>query len=352
MIQEIDVDGLVKLTNPVFVDVRSESEFAEATIPGAVNLPIFADAERAQVGTAYRQVSPLAAKDLGLAIVAPKLPRLVKQCRELGTKGELVIFCWRGGMRSRAVASIIDLMGIKVYRLQGGYKAYRRSIVTYWEQPELPFDVVVLRGNTGTGKTQLIQALREHGLPAVDLENLANNRGSVFGAVGLGAAPSQKQFEACLREEIRAFGPVKYVVVECESKRIGRVVLPEVLHKGMQSGKQLLVYDSVPNRVRRLVKEYTAFLTSDPELEAALSRLDKRLGYAKTDELKTKLSNGEYAEFTRILLQEYYDPLYGYPNQPDAAYSLSVAMEQPAQALEIIEDFLGSLEEGNGAILS
>ncbi len=352
MIQEITAEGLGRLTNPVFVDVRSESEFAEATIPGAVNLPIFSDLERAEIGTVYKQVSPLAAKDLGLSLAAPKLPTMVKQCRELEGRGPLVFFCWRGGMRSRAVAGIMDLMGIKTYRLAGGYKAYRQSVVRFWQRDPLPFGVVVIRGNTGTGKTQLIQSLRLRGRPAIDLEKLANNRGSVFGAVGLGPPPSQKSFEAGLAEEVRAFEPAKWIVVECESKRIGRVTLPNSLHQGMERGKQILVFDTVENRVQRLVQEYTSFSSAGLELETALNRLRQRLGNETVEQLKSWLGAGTYAPFVRLLLEEYYDPLYGYPNQPDPAYHESISMADPDRALQQVEEFLDKLEDAGGEIVS
>jgi len=352
MIKEISSEGLGQLTNPVFVDVRSESEYVQATIPGAINLPLFTDAERAEVGTVYKQVGPGQAKELGLALAAPKLPELVKSCRELERSGKLVFFCWRGGMRSRAVAGIMDLMGFNAYRLEGGYKAYRRSVVRFWEQDPFPYRTVVLRGNTGTGKTQLIQALRERGRPAIDLEKLANNRGSVFGAVGLGQAPTQKNFEAQLAAEFQVFGTAKCFVVECESKRIGRVTLPNSLHSQMQEGTQVLIYDSVEHRTQRLVQEYTAFVDAGPELETSLNRLQERLGHKKTDLLREWLKAGDYASFARLLLEEYYDPLYGYPNEPREEYSLSVSMEDPAEAITTIEAFLDSLEGRVGTPVS
>lgn len=351
MFHEITVEGLGRLTNPVFVDVRSESEFAEATIPGAVNLPLFSDLERAEVGVVYKQISHAAAKDLGLSLASPKLPEIVRRCRELEKSGQLVFFCWRGGMRSKAIVSILDLMGISGFRLEGGYKAFRRSVVRFWEQEPFPYRIVVIRGNTGTGKTQLIKALQQRGRPAVDLEKLANNRGSVFGAVGLGGGPSQKNFEAALTQEFLAFRSAKWFVVECESKRIGRVTLPNVLHKAMQEGKQVLVYDSVENRVQRLVQDYTTFVNVGNELEGALNRLRERLGSKRIDMLKCWLRAGDYANFARLLLEEYYDPLYGYPNEAHAGYSLSVSMENPVKALEIIEAFLDSLEGSGGTFI-
>lgn len=344
MIQEISVAELAALPTPIFVDVRSEKEFAEATIPGAVNIPIFHDDERAQLGTIYRQVSPTAAKDLGLSLAAPKLPDMVRRYRKLEKQGSVVLFCWRGGMRSRAVATILDLMGLRAYRLVGGYKAYRHSVVEYWEEKPFNFGVVVLRGNTGTGKTELIQALKQHGRPAVDLEQLANNRGSVFGAVGLGTAPSQKKFEAELTAELQTFGSAHWIVVECESKRVGRVSLPNALFQAMQAGRQVLIFDTLENRVNRLVEEYTAFPDPGPELVEALDRLAPRLGNERVKFLNERLVAGDYHTFTRLLLVEYYDALYGYPNAADPDYSLSISMGDPAAALAQIEQFLDQLE--------
>jgi len=148
MIKEINVQDLNTLDNPILVDVRSEGEFAEATLPGAVSLPLFDNLERAQIGTTYTQTTPSLARELGLSIISPKLPKLVKAVEKLSKKGPLVLFCWRGGMRSKSLATVVELMGIPIYRLIGGYKAYRSQVVNYFET-RLPFKVVVLRGNTG-----------------------------------------------------------------------------------------------------------------------------------------------------------------------------------------------------------
>jgi len=349
MITEINVEELKALEHPILVDVRSEGEFAEATIPGSVNIPLFNNAERVEVGTTYTQATPSLARELGLHIVSPKLPDIVKQVAELSKKGPLVLFCWRGGMRSKSLATVVDLMGIPVYRLQGGFKAYRSLIVDFNEN-KLPFQVVVLRGNTGVGKTELLRKLRAEGYPAIDLEKLANNRGSVFGAVGLGSSPSQKKFEGLLYEELELLREFPYIIVECESKRIGRVTLPTSFFTAMREGIQILHYDSLENRVQRLLKEYTAVPNALQEIGTALERLIKTLGQVKVKELRTLLSEGCLDVFTERLLVEYYDKLYAYPNGPSSEYVFYLNYEEPVKALRALESYLDDRVAQAGAI--
>jgi tRNA 2-selenouridine synthase len=339
MIKEIQVSELKTLDHPILIDVRSEGEFDEATIPGSVNLPLFDNQERSQVGTIYTQSSPSLARELGLSIVSPKLPDLVKKVEELSRKGPLVLFCWRGGMRSKSVATVAELMGIPVYRLQGGYKAYRNQVVEFF-QNTLPVKVVVLRGNTGVGKTELLGKLRSEGYPAIDLEKLANNRGSVFGAMGLGEPPSQKKFEGLLYEELDILKDFPYVIVECESKRIGRVTLPNSFFSAMQQGIQILHCDSLQNRVERLIREYTSVPDAREEIRTALERLVKTLGHTKVQELRSLLETDRLADFTEQLLVEYYDKLYAYPNGPSSEYDYFLDYREPTKALRELGRYL------------
>ena len=341
MITEITIEELKALDHPILVDVRSEGEYAEATIPGSVNIPLFNNEERVEVGTTYTQTSPSLARELGLRIVSPKLPDIVKKVEELSKRGPLVLFCWRGGMRSKSLATVVDLMGISIYRLQGGYKAYRSQVVDYHETKR-PFQVVVLRGNTGVGKTELLKKLRAEGYPAIDLEKLANNRGSVFGAVGLGSPPSQKKFEGLLFEELVALSKWPYIIVECESKRIGRVTLSTNFYTAMQEGIQILHYDSLENRVQRLLKEYTSVPNALQEIGTALERLIKTLGHVRVQELRILLDGGRLDVFTERLLVEYYDKLYAYPNGPSSEYAFYMNYEKPAKALR---ELIGYLDE-------
>ncbi|AFM42130.1 tRNA 2-selenouridine synthase [Desulfosporosinus acidiphilus SJ4] len=339
MVKEIHINELKTLDHPVLIDVRSEGEFGEATIPGSVNIPLFNNQERAEIGTIYTQASPSLAREAGLEIVSPKLPDLVKKVEELSKSGPLVLFCWRGGMRSKSLATVIELMGIPAYRLQGGFKAYRNQVVEYFDNP-LPVKVVVLRGNTGVGKTELLGKLRSDGYPAIDLEQLANNRGSVFGALGLGEPPSQKKFEGLLYEELESLKDFPYVIVECESKRIGRVSLPTSFFSAMQQGLQILQYDSLPNRVQRLIRDYTAIPNACAEIGIALERLVKTLGHVKVQELRSLLETNRLETFTELLLIDYYDRLYAYPNHPTAEYEYFIDYSEPTKASRELERYL------------
>lgn len=339
MIKEIRVEDIRTIEHPILIDVRSEGEFAEATIPNAINIPLFNNQERIEVGTTYTQATPSLARELGLRIVSPKLPDLVQEIEKLSKQGSLVLFCWRGGMRSKALATVLDLMGLTVYRIQGGYKAYRAIVVDYFQQV-LPRQVVVLRGNTGVGKTDLLGQLRAQGYPAIDLERLANNRGSVFGAVGLGDPPSQKKFEGLLYEELMELQSQSYVIVECESKRIGRVTLPVSFYNAMQEGTQILHFDCLRNRVERLIKEYSTVPNSLQEIAVALERLIKTLGHAKVQQMRTYLAENRLEEFTEHLLIEYYDKLYAYPNEPSSDYEFYLNYEEPKKATKLLESYL------------
>lgn len=339
MLQDISVKELYKLNRAVYIDVRSEKEFSEGTIPGAVNIPIFNDEERSRIGTVYTRESPKKAKEIGLEIVSGKLPVLFKQIENLAGHDPVMLFCWRGGMRSKSLAVVLDLMGLTVYRLNGGYKAYRRSLVEYFEA-DFPFHTIVLRGNTGTGKTELLLRLKQEGYPVIDLEGLSNNRGSVFGSAGLGVQPSQKQFDALLFQEISRYQKYPYLLLECESKRIGRVTLPNSLFQAMQKGKQILIYDTISQRANRLVKEYTLNPGMLDELKTALERLKKRLGKANIEELLDYLDREEYEKFAIKLIKEYYDPLYGYPNQESADFDYCVLNDSIDNGIEKIKSYL------------
>jgi len=341
MVQDISVNELSALAKAVLVDVRSEKEFAEGTIPGAVNIPLFNNEERAIIGTIYTQESPKKAMEIGLEIASSKLPSLYKQVEMLAGKGPVMLFCWRGGMRSKSLAVVLELMGLSVYRLSGGYKAYRRSIVDFFSA-ELPYHVVVLRGNTGTGKTEALQKLKSEGYPVIDLESLSNNRGSVFGYIGLGPQPSQKQFETMLYEQIMNYSEYPYLVVECESKRIGRITLPDSLYTAMQEGTQILFYDSLDNRAKRLVKEYTQMSQAADDLGKALERLKKRLGKANLDKLAVMLEKQEYEDFARMIIVEYYDPLYGYPNQDSGDFDLCICNNSTETSVKKLQEYLNA----------
>ncbi len=339
MLKDISPEELLGIQDIVYIDGRSEDEFRDGTIPGAVNVPLFDNKERAEIGTIYAQDSPQNAYSRGLEIASKKLPVLYEQIKAVSDNKPVMIFCWRGGMRSKALATVLDLMGLSVFRLSGGYKAYRNLVLDFFEA-EFPFHVVVIRGNTGTGKTDLLKRLKNDGYPVIDLEGLSNNRGSVFGHIGLGSQPTQKQFESLLYQEILSYQNYPYIIVECESKRIGRITLPNTIHSAMQQGTQVLLYDTLPKRVTRIVQEYTAIPGLVQDLEESLERLKKRIGKKTVEELIALLRDSNYEELTERLILEYYDVLYGYPNEDSTDYSYCISNSGEEDGFEKFKTYL------------
>ncbi len=227
-------------TLPV-VDVRSPAEFGQGHIPGAVNIPLFDNDERALVGTAYKNQGRLTALDLGLDLTGPKMSSLVRQARQIAAEGQVLLYCWRGGMRSSSMAWLFETAGLHSKILNGGYKAYRNFI-----RVNLVTDkkFIILGGMTGSGKTLWLKQLAQAGEPVVDLEALAVHRGSVFGAIGLGTQPSNEQFENDLFHHLQAFKPDSLIWLEDESRQIGTVFLPETFYLAMVSSP--LIQISIP----------------------------------------------------------------------------------------------------------
>jgi len=325
--------------------MRSPSEFAIGHILGAINIPIFSDEERIEVGTVYRQVGIEPAKELGLSIASGKLPIIVSQIQSFYKTGRsVIVYCWRGGMRSKSIVTVLNLMGIQALQLVGGYKAYRRHVLDCLINFKIQPKIIVLCGSTGVGKTSLLQILKGKNIPVIDLEKLANHRGSVFGKIGLGQSTTAHFFDANLLAELECLNEQSYIIVECESKRIGNVYLPECLCEAMRTGIQILVHTNIETRISRLIAEYTDFNeTHSTEIVASLRALTKRLGAEKISELLSDFDQGNLRNVVSILLTNYYDPLYGYDKLEKKNYSLAVnCNDLEVASIEII-DFLGKL---------
>jgi tRNA 2-selenouridine synthase len=312
--QEIEAKQLYDVQRRILVDVRSPGEFAEGSIPGSVNVPLFSDEERAMIGTIYKQDSPAAARRMAMLTVSPKIPQIVEQMEGLMQDGELVVFCWRGGMRSFAACTFMGLLKYPVTRLRGGYRAYRQLVLEQLaEYRGLPSPPIVLHGMTGVGKTRLLLMLKERGHQVLDLEGMANHRGSVFGWIGLGKPHNQKMFDSSLWESIRQFDPARPIFMEAESRRIGHSVMPEWLEQDKIHGQHVLIEASLEQRVERLMDDYLAQQDQDrlkKELGDALQSIQKRIPRVQLQELQAMLERQEYARFCGELLESYYDPKY------------------------------------------
>jgi len=300
-----------KRKGALIIDVRTPAEFAETTIPGAVNVPIFSNEERVQVGTLFKQQGRKDARKLGVQLVAPKIPQLMERIENLrqGHSGPVIVFCWRGGMRSLAMTSFMNLAGIPAQQLLGGHKGFRRKVLDYFEQPHWP-PVFVLRGLTGVGKTRVLHQLEEMDYPVVDLEGLANHRGSAFGALGLEPQPAQKKFDALLWDRLDQLKDKPYLVTEGESLHIGRVMVPKSFHQAMQIQTSLWLTTSLDVRTQIILEDYPALDQLREQFKKPINALKERLGSKVVTEFLKLLDSGQWDKLVRELMVRYYDPLY------------------------------------------
>lgn len=310
----------------VLLDVRSPAEFAQGHIPGAISFPLFTDDERAQVGTCYKQQGRDAAVELGFALAGPKFAGFITQARSLAGNGPVRLHCWRGGMRSEAVAWVLGMGGLSVTTLVGGYKTFRRwaLMVPAWTRP-----IWILGGMTGTGKTAVLHALAERGEQVLDLEAIAHHRGSSFGMLGQPPQPTNEQFENEIAVRWEGFDPTRPVWIEAESKRIGLCRVPEPLFRQMDRAAVLELVRPQAERLEILVRDYGGFSTDD--LVAATERIRKRLGGLRTQEAIALLQARRLPEAFALLLT-YYDKTYTYdltrrsvPRYPIEVAGLSAA---------------------------
>ncbi|NLC69761.1 MAG: tRNA 2-selenouridine(34) synthase MnmH [Desulfuromonadaceae bacterium] len=312
-LQLIEVDEALKLRDQgaLMVDVRSPSEFAQETIPGAINIPLLNDEERARVGTCYKQKGRMEARLLGLQFVSPRIPAMVSQllCQKHTDRTPAVVFCWRGGLRSEAAATLFALAGISVRRLRGGHKAFRDYVRDFLDRGEWG-RLLVLRGLTGVGKTALLKRLVQKGVPILDLEGIACHRGSAFGGLNQPPQPTQKYFEALLWDRLRNIPPGSWAVSEGESRNIGKLLLPERLYASLQEETSLWIKASVDFRVRTILREYAPLLEEKEALTAPIQSLRRRLGGDAVDQLLQLVKEEHWEELVRRLIVDYYDPLY------------------------------------------
>jgi tRNA 2-selenouridine synthase len=290
-------------TTPV-VDVRSPAEFTHGHIPGAINLPLFTNEERSVVGTLYLKKGSSEAMIKGLELIGPKMKQFAEAGIELAKGGELLIHCWRGGMRSNSMAWLFRTMGIRASTLEGGYKSYRHFVHASFSNP---VNLVVIGGMTGSGKTEILEALEKKGHQVIHLERLASHKGSVFGAIGLPCQPSTEHFENLLSGELQKLDPHKPVFIEDESLSIGRIFIPRPFYAQMSSGRLILLKVSSGQRIKRLVEAYTG--GENDLLSSGIKRIERRLGSENAARAINLVNQGEMEMAVKIVLQ-YYDKVY------------------------------------------
>ncbi|HPS56717.1 MAG TPA: tRNA 2-selenouridine(34) synthase MnmH [Spirochaetota bacterium] len=302
---EITYEESLDLDNPLYIDVRSPAEYAEDHIPGAINLPIFDNEERREIGTLYKMVSREDAVKRGTEIGGKRVGAIIDSIMSHGGR-EIVIYCARGGMRSGSVASLVNSLGIKTWRIRDGYRAYRSFVSGYLESLVIKPQLFVLQGLTGAGKTEILGFIEN----SIDLEAMAGHRSSLFGGIGL-KQNSQKAFETLLAGRLHELDESDYAVIEGESKKIGNLHIPENVFMQMRSAPVIYIDTPIERRVAIIKKEYARFNDHDRIMGIVLS-LTKRLGQKKTDELAELYKNGRIDEFIEMLLVDYYDNLYRY----------------------------------------
>lgn len=343
MFQDITVQELMEQRNTkkiTLIDVRSPSEYKDSTIPGSVNIPVFNDEERAEIGTIYKQISVDAAKERGLAIMSAKLPNFVKQFKEI--EGDKAVYCWRGGMRSRTAATVLSLMDIHVNRITGGIKAYRKHVLDSLDHMQLDAEAVVLQGLTGTGKTAVLRQLQLEGYPVVDLEGLAGHRGSIFGHIGL-ESNNQKTFDSLLFERLKELQSAPYLLVEAESKRIGKIVVPDFLMEKKASGTTIVLELPMQERVRQLMEDYTPAVNSEHYM-AAFQLIKGRIHTPVAAEIEKNLSEGQFDKAIQLLLEHYYDPKYTHTfGQYEGQTPIVVSVNRVEEAVDAVKDILRNL---------
>jgi len=340
--RELTADQLCQLRDHLVIDVRSPGEHAAECIPHSVNIALLDDAERAEVGIVYKQAGETVARRLALKIISPKIPAIVDQILINRQSGQnLVVHCWRGGLRSEAVASFLAIVGIDCWRLSGGYKAWRRFVLQQFSQDDYRFEPIILHGLTGVGKTEILVALEKTGASVLDLEALAHHRGSVFGGIGLADQPTQKNFEAALWLKLREFD-AQPVFIEAESRKIGKLSLPDFIFKRIREGRKVLVTGSTEARVHRLLSQYASCLDDRRALDqifAYLDNLRERLGAANVQTLKDLIDQGALTAALEMLLREYYDPLYDKQIRALEPYDLITSGDDVEQAAIVLAEW-------------
>ncbi len=340
MPQIIDIETFLQKRKEIpVIDVRSPAEYAQGHIPGAVNIPLFNDEERKIVGTKYKKENKESAMFAALGIVGPKMVALAKTGMKAARNKELLVHCWRGGMRSAGMAWLFENMGIRAWILDGGYRTYRRYIREFISQP---FDLIILGGSTGSGKTAILQELAQRGEQITDLEGLACHKGSAFGALGEEPQPTTEHFENLLADDLLRINPAKRLWLEDESRNIGKCVIPEPFFFRMREAPIIELKVKREIRAARLVTEYGKY--PDNELIACIEKISRRIGGDKAREAVEAIGKKDYFTTAMITLH-YYDKSYAFSlekNHPGKKIVISSGSTDPSLNTDLVLETLRS----------
>ncbi|MEO0840298.1 MAG: tRNA 2-selenouridine(34) synthase MnmH, partial [Cyanobacteria bacterium J06643_5] len=304
----------LKETYSEIIDVRSSSEFAEDCIPGAINLPVLNDAERAEVGTIYKQFSPFKARKIGAAIVSNNISKHLNEHFANKEKNyQPLIYCWRGGQRSASLAIVLSQIGWRVTLLEGGYKTYRSYVRQELDSLPRKLNYKIVCGLTGSGKTHILEKMRQKGFQVLDLEALANHRGSLLGEEWKDKPlpqPSQKYFESKLLHTLQSFNADETVWVESESSKIGQVHLPQSLLKEMKQSSCVEIKLPIDKRVQFLLAEYPHLVNNPEILKTKLEKLKSSCGWKRISNWYQMIDTQDWELFVKDILESHYDPTY------------------------------------------
>lgn len=338
------------------IDVRSPAEYAEDHVPGAQNLPVLDDAERAEIGTLYKQVSPFESKRRGAALVAHNIARHIEtRLAKKDRSWRPLVYCWRGGKRSAAMVHVLREIGWQAAQLEGGYKSYRRLVVESLETLPDRFRYLVLCGETGSAKSRLLEALARQGAQVLDLEGLARHRGSVLGNLPASPQPAQKMFDTLVWDTLRRVDPARPVFVEAESKKIGQVQVPDGLIQRMRAADCIRIDAPAAERVKFLIDEYSHFLADPVALQAQLDCLASLHGNETIGAWKSLVDRGAWPELVGDLLASHYDPAYqrsthrNFPRLADAR-TIRLASLAPEAIERAARDLVAAVESETAAL--
>lgn len=304
----ISYEELRKEKSYILIDVRTPEEYEKEGIPNSINIPVLLNEERVEVGTAYKLLSPEAGKTLGIKFISKRLPEIFEEISKLSKKTKKIIFyCARGGMRSASMTALFGSLGYNISKLDGGYKKYREFIGKEIKELNENVEYIVIHGKTGIGKTKILKNLEEKGYSILDLERLADHKGSFFGGLCEKRGQSQKRFESLIYNFFSTNNP-KYVICESESKRIGDVYIPDAIFESMKNGRHIFADTPLEHRIKIVMEDYT-----NTNLESIKECILKLKRYTKTeyvDNLLRLLEEKNLEAISRELIVGYYDALY------------------------------------------